>query len=137
MLTRRFLLTTIAPGGALAVAGCTSAQEAQFAADWSNFVDQVNAIVSKGCGLLPSFVASANSIETIAGALYPTAAAAIAAGAAGVQAVANSICSTVPAAPPASLAYKLRRSVASGVPVIVGNVTINGKTIPVTGYGLK
>lgn len=138
MLTRRLLLTTVAPGAALvALTGCTATQEAQFAANWSNFVDKVNAIVSKGCGLLPAFVASANTVEALATALYPSVGAAIAAGAAGIQAVAGSLCSTTPAAPPAALARKLRRAATSGVPTFVGNVTVNGKVVPVTGYGLR
>lgn len=136
MLTRRNVLLAGVGVGTLALGACTAAQETQFAAQWSNFVDQVNAILSKGCGLLPAFVATANTIEAVATQFYPAIAAAVAAGAAGVQAVAGALCSTTPSAPPAALGAKLRRAAVSGIPTFVGNVTVNGRVIPVSGYGL-
>lgn len=135
MLTRRMLLAGVAPGAALVVAGCTSTQEAQFAQQWSNFIDQVTTIVSKGCGIVQGFIPTANTIEAIVSALYPAAAAAIAAGAAAVNSVASAICSAVQSAPPAAL--KRLRGAARGItpPAFVGNVVVNGKVVPVVGYG--
>lgn len=133
MLTRRILL---AGAAAMPLAGCTTAQIAQFQQQWSNFVDQVNGYLAKGCGLVPGFIATANSIEAVVAAFYPTASAAIAAGSAAVQAVASTICGMVPSAPPAALAAKLRAATPS-VPTVVGNVTVNGRVIPVTGYGIR
>lgn len=132
MLTRRIVLLGSA---AIPLAGCTATQLAQFQAQWSNFVDQVNAILRVGCGLIPGFIATANSIAAVAGAFYPSGAAAVAAGAAAVQAVASAICGMIPAAPPAALRSKLRRAAATNIPTIVGNITINGRVIPVHGYG--
>ena len=141
MITRRSLLGSAAPlvivaaGGTLAA--CTAAQEAQFATDWSNFVDKVNAILAKGCGALPGFTATANSIEAVVGAFYPTASAAIAAGAAAISAVASSICSAIPAAPPATMAARLKARTKAGLQTFVGNVNVNGKVIPIQGYSVK
>lgn len=137
MISRRVLLTSGAVLAAGTLAACTAAQQAQFAQDWSNFVDQVNSILAKGCGALPGFTATANSIEAVVGAFYPSAAAAIAAGAAAVAAVANTICSTVPSAPPATLSAKLRANTLKGAASFVGNVTVNGKVIPITGYSVR
>lgn len=134
MLSRRTLLASAAP---LILVGCPAAQEAQFAQSWSNFVDTVNQILAKGCGVLPGFTATANSIEAVVGAFYPSAAAAIAAGAAAITAVASSICSAVPAAPPAALSHKLRANTAAGIASFVGNVNINGRVIPITGYSVR
>jgi hypothetical protein len=134
MLTRRTLLVSAA---VTPLAGCTAAQIAQFQSDWSNFVDKVNAILAKGCGLLPGFISTANSIEAVVGQFYASGAAAIAAGAAAIAAVASAICSTIPTVPPAALRAKLRTAAATGVPTIVGNVTINGRVIPITGYGVR
>ena len=135
MISRRMFVATVAPGALLA--GCTSTQIATFQQQWSNFVDQVNSILAAGCGLLPGFIATANTIEAVVAAFYASASAAIAAGAAAIQAVASALCSTVPTVPPAALAAKLHAAAATGVPAIVGNITINGKVIPVHGYGLQ
>ncbi len=143
MMNRRHLVLAIP---AVALTGCTSAQIAQFQQDWSNFVDRVNALLRKGCGALPGFIATANTIEAVAGAFYPAASAAIAAGAAGVQAVASAICGMVPVAPPPVLAARLHRARLSGIPTVVGNVVIkdingnvviNGRVIPIAGYGVR
>ncbi len=134
MFTRRMMLLS---GVCVPLAGCTATQIAQFQAQWSNFVDQVNAILRVGCGSIPGFIATANSIEAVVTAFYPSGAMAIAAGAAAVQAVAGAICSMVPSAPPAALRSKLRRAATTNIPTVVGNVTINGRVIPVTGYGAR
>ncbi len=133
---RKILLMGSAAAVAMPIAGCTSTQIAQFQAQWSNFVDQVNGYLAAGCGLIPGFIATANSIESVVAAFYPTGAAAIAAGSAAVQAVASAICSMVPSAPPAALAAKLARATPN-VPTVVGNVTINGHVIPIHGYGVN
>ncbi len=134
MMNRRHIVLAIP---AVAMAGCTTAQIAQFQQEWSNFVDKVNALLAKGCGLLPGFIATANSIEAIASVFYPSGAMAIAAGAAGVQAVASAICGMVPVAPPAVVAGRLHAARLSGIPTIAGNVVINGRVIPIAGYGVR
>jgi hypothetical protein len=135
MMNRRKLLVLAIP--AVAMAGCTSTQIAQFQQEWSNFVDKVNALLAKGCGLLPGFIATANSIEAIAAVFYPSGAMAIAAGAAGVQAVASAICGMIPAGPPPVVAARLHAARLSGIPTIAGNVVINGRVIPISGYGVR
>ena len=136
MLSRRqILLSGGAAAVAMPIAGCTSMQIAQFQAQWSNFVDQVNSQLAAGCGLIPGFIATANSIEAVVAAFYPTAGIAISAGAAAVQAVASAICSMVPVAP-ATLAARLAKATPN-VPTVVGNVTINGRVIPIHGYGVQ
>lgn len=136
MLTRRMLMAGVAPGAALVVAGCTSAQIATAQQDFATFVDQVNNILRAGCSsLLPAFTATANTIAAVASVLYPSIAAAVSTGAAAVQAVASALCSTIPAAPAAQLRAKSLRAAAAGAPApVLGYVVVNGKTITVTGY---
>ncbi len=133
---RQILLSGSAAAVAMPIAGCTSTQIAQFQAQWSNFVDQVNGYLAAGCGALPGFIATANSIEAVVAAFYASGALAIAAGAAAVQAVASAICSMVPSAPPAALAARLAKATPN-IPTVVGNVTINGRVIPIHGYGVN
>jgi hypothetical protein len=134
MINRRALLVSAA---AVPLAGCQGIDIAKFQAEWNNFVDQVNGILAAGCGLVPGFIATANSIAAVVAAFYPAATAAIAAGAAAVQAVAGAICSMVPSAPPAQLAAKLVRAAETRIPIVIGNVVINGKVIPIRGYGSR
>lgn len=135
-VTRRKALL-VGAAAPIALAGCTATQIATATQNWSNFVDQVNQYLAAGCGALPGFVASVNTIEAVVGVLYPSAAAAVAAGAAAVQAVAGAICKTVPSSAPAVLSSKLRASASTGIAVFVGNLNLNGHVIPVTGYGLR
>ena len=136
MLSRRTLLAAVAPGAALALAGCTAAQQQQAALDWTNFVDQVTAIVAKGCSTAQGYIPTANTIAAVVEALYPSLSAAVAGGLAAVEAAATSLCNAIPANPPAALVRKLRGSV-RGVtsPVNIGTIVVNGKTIQVAGYG--
>lgn len=136
MFDRRKMLLASVGAVAMPLAGCTSAQIANFQQQWDNFVDQVNQYLAAGCGLIPGFIASANSIAAVVAAFYPSGAAAIAAGAAAVQAVASAICNMVPVAP-AQLSARLHKAAATGVPTVVGNVQVNGKVIPIRGYGLR
>lgn len=143
MLTRRTLLAGVTPGAALVVAGCTSTQQANFAVQWANFINQVQDIASRGCttaqGVLVAIIPTANTIEAVVAALYPAAVPAIAAvnaGTVAVTAVVNAVCSAIPPNPPASLVRKLRGAV-RGVtpPVFVNNVVVNGQVVPIVGYG--
>lgn len=134
-LTRRKLMACAAPAVVLGLSGCAG-QLAQAQQDWNNFVDEVNAIVAQGCnGIIPSFIATANTISAVVTALYPSVGAAIAAGAGAVQAAANAICSAVPTSPPAvaSLKKRLLRS-SRNLAVVIGTVVINGKPVQVVGY---
>lgn len=134
-ITRRLFLASVAPA---ILVGCTAAQQAQWAQQWSNFVDQVNSILSKGCSsVVPAFVATANTIEAVAAILYPGIVGAISGGIAAVQAVAGVLCKTTPSAPPAQLRAKLRRAATTNIPTFVGNVVINGQVVPVNGYGIR
>lgn len=142
MFTRRALLAGVAPGAALVVAGCTTAQQTNFALQWTTFIDQVTAIVARGCstlGSLQGFIPTANTIEAIVAALYPAAdpiIAAINAGSTAVLATANALCAAIPPNPPPALLRKLRSAV-RGVtkPVYINTVVVNGKPVPVLGYG--
>lgn len=136
MMNRRQALSLSVSAVALSVASCTSAQIATFQQQWSNFIDQVNSYLAAGCGLIPGFIATANSIEAVVAVFYPSGAAAIAAGSAAVQAVASAICSMVPVAPQ-SLSKRLHAARLTSVPTIVGNVAINGRVIPIHGYGVR
>lgn len=134
MISRRAILSGAA---VLPLAGCTSVQIANFQQQWANFIDSVNSILSKGCGALPGFVATANTIEAVVAAFYPTGAAAIAAGAAAIAAVAGAICNTVPAAPKTALSANLLSNTSAGIVTFVGNTNVNGRIIPVQGYSVR
>lgn len=137
VFSRRQVMVAGIGAVAMPLAGCTGAQIANFQQQWSNFVDQVNGILSKGCGFLPGFVATANSIEAVVAVFFPSGAAAIAAGASAIAAVAGAICSTVPVVPPAALGARLRANTAAGVATFVGNTTINGRVVPIHGYSVR
>lgn len=133
MNRRMFLLA-----GTAALGGCTAQQIAQAQAQWANFIDDVNQLLAAGCSTaLPAFTATANTIEAVVLAIYPALSAAVSAGAAAVQAVAGAICRTVPSAPPAQLSARLRANTARHLKTTIGNVTINGRVIPVTGYAAR
>lgn len=132
-LSRRMLLTSIAPGALLAVAGCTTAQQAQITAAYNNFLAQVQSIVAAGCSVGEGFIPAIPSIEAVVNILFPGLGTAVAGVAGSVQAVANALCGAVTATPPAALARRLRGS-SPGTPVFIGNIVVNGTPVQVTGY---
>lgn len=139
MFTRRIFLASVAPGAALVAAGCTPGQIAQAQQNLANFVDDVNNVLRAGCStLLPAFTVTANTVEAVAAVLYPSVAAAVAAGALAVTNVANAICSAVPAAPVAQLRAKSLKARKLGLAApVIGNININGQVIPIHGYTVK
>jgi hypothetical protein len=127
------LLSSAAGIVPLAVLGaCTTVQ----ISNWTTFVDQVIAIVAKGCGLAQGYIPTVNTILAVVTALYPTIGAAVTAGATAVEAVASALCSAIPANPPASFTQRLAKATA-GAPIVIGTITVNGKPVVVHGYSAR
>ncbi len=128
-LSRRTLLSSAAGFVPLAAIGaCTTVQ----ITNWNTFVDQVIAIVARGCGTVQGFIPTVNTILAVVTALYPTIGVAISAGATAVEAVASTICSAVQTIPPAT-ADRLRKATAAA-PIVIGTITVNGKPVVIHGY---
>jgi hypothetical protein len=136
-LSRRMLLTGIAPGALLAVAGCTSAQQAAITATYNNFLAQVQTLVAAGCNVGAGFIPAIPSIEAVVNILYPGLGTAVAGVAGAINSVASALCSATSTTPPAALSRRLAAS-SPGTPVYVGTITVNGPNGPaqvqVTGY---
>ena len=132
-LSRRMLLTSIAPGALLAVAGCTTAQQAQVTAAYTAFLAQVQALVAKGCSIGTGFIPAIPSIEAVVNILFPGLGAAVAGVAGAVNSVATALCGATASTPPAVLARRLKAS-SPGSPVVIGNIVVNGQAVQVVGY---
>lgn len=120
-VSRRKLLSGMAPGALLVVAGCTTAQVATFQADWASAQAWIAQQVQKVTGVLPTVE---SILETAAGLFGPTYQALVTAG----SALANQIVATItavinaaapPATPAASSKYRamLRGSAVATVTV--------------------
>jgi hypothetical protein len=133
MLTRRTLLATVAPGAALALAGCSTAQQQAITTAYDNFLAQVQNIVAQGCALGAGFIPAIPSIEAVVNILYPGLGTAVAGVAGAITTVASALCSASAATPPASLRRRLARS-SVGNPVYIGTISVNGQPVVVKGY---
>jgi hypothetical protein len=116
---------------AVAMAGCSGTDPV---AAWTAFIDQVSAIVAKGCGIVSGFVPTANTILAIVNVLFPGVGTAVVTIANSVESVASAICSSVTPTPKLAAAIEAATPL---VPVHIGDVTINGKTVTVIGYNAK
>ena len=136
-VSRRVLLTGIAPGALLTVAGCTTAQQASITAAYNQFLAQVQAIVAKGCSIGQGFIPAIPSIEAVINILYPGLGTAVAGVAGAINAVSSALCSAATTTPPASLARRLRAS-SPATPIYIGTIVVNGPNGPaqvqVNGY---
>lgn len=73
MLTRRSLLASAAPAVALAVAGCTTAQVAQFNTDWTTVVGAIQSAVATVAKYVPTVESIAATAASLFGPTYETA----------------------------------------------------------------
>lgn len=133
-LSRRALLGTSAVGAlALAVAGCTSAEQATITAAYNNFLAQVQSLVAAGCNVGTGFIPAIPSIEAVVNILFPGLGTAVAGVAGAVNSVATALCGATASTPPAALERRLTRS-SVAVPVVIGTITVNGLPVQVQGY---
>lgn len=132
-LSRRTLLASAAPAAALAVVGCTAAQQAQITASYDTFLAQVQALVAQGCSVGAGFLPAIPSIEAVVNILYPGLGSAVAGVAGAVTTVASALCGATAGTPPAALKRKLAKS-SVAVPVLIGTITVNGQSVQVAGY---
>ena len=118
-LSRRTLLISIAPGAALAVAGCSTAQIAQYQADWATIVGDIQA----GVAAAASYVPTVETIAAEAAALFgPQYTAIVTAGSAALnQIIAVLINVANNLTPPAASRMRARlRSSSLGSPITIG-----------------
>jgi hypothetical protein len=104
-LSRRKLLTGVAPGAALVAAGCTTAQIQNFQANITTVIEQVSSIVSQVAQYIPDADAVINAVVAIFG---PNWEAAVAAGELLIQQVIAQVSAALEAAvanqtPPAAV----------------------------------
>ena len=133
MLSRRTLLTTVAPGAALVVAGCTTAQQATITAAYDDFLSQVQSLVAKGCSIGAGFIPAIPSIEAVVNILFPGLGTAVAGVVGAVNTVATALCGATAGQTPASVRKKLSVS-SQGTPVTIGTITVGGQAVQVLGY---
>jgi hypothetical protein len=128
------LLSGIAPGAvAIALVGCTAAQQAAITTAYDNFLAQVQAIVAKGCSIGAGFIPAIPSIEAVINILYPGLGSAVAGVAGAINSVANALCTAMPANPPLALRKRLMASGPSNV-VLIGPINVKGQQVQVLGY---
>ena len=129
-ITRRNLLTGVAPGALLAVAGCTSTQVASFEAQWTTIVSTVQSAVAAAAGYIPTIESIANTVASLFG---PTWQAAVAAGTVIVNQIITTLTNVVNnLTPPAAARMRARlRASSPAVPTVIG-VTAQG--VSITGY---
>ena len=129
-ISRRILLTTVAPGAALAVAGCTTAQIAQYQADWAAIVGQIQA----GVAAVAKYVPTIETIAAEAAALFgPAYEAVVTAGSAALNqiiAVLTNVANNLTPPASAKLHAKLRAS-SPAAPITIGTTP---QGIIVTGF---
>lgn len=129
-LSRRTLLTSVAPGAALAVAGCSTAQVAQYQAEWATIVGQIQAGVAK----VASYIPTVETIAAEAAALFgPQYTAIVTAGSAALnQIIAVLINVANNLTPPAASKMRARlRSSSPGAPITIGT---SPQGVVVTGF---
>jgi len=136
MLSRRNVLL----GGVAAVglAGCSTINWPNVQAQWNSWVDQVTALVAKGCNIGTGYIPTVETIAAAVAALFgPAAVATVTAISGSVAQVASELCSAIPQNP--TPAFKERLAAAGpGAPIVVGTtphgVTAVGYSIS---YGIR
>lgn len=133
-MNRRMLLSASAACAlSLSLAGCGNVDWTQVQAAWNKFVDDVTAQVAAGCSKVAGFIPTVETVASMVAALFGPAAQASVVGISGaVNAVAQSLCSAMPANPPAQLTAALEASTETK-PVQINTINV----LPISGGGNK
>ena len=129
-LSRRTLLTSVAPGAALAVAGCSTAQVAQYQAEWATIVGDIQS----GVAAVAKYVPSVESIAAEAAALFgPQYTAIVVAGSAALNEIVQVLINVANSlTPPASA--KLRTRLRGTSPALKTTIGTTPQGVVVTGW---
>ena len=114
-LSRRTLLTSVAPGAVIALAGCTAAQQAQ----WATIVGQIQTAVAAAAKYIPSVESIAAEAAALFGPQYTLL---VTAGSAALNQIIQVLVNVAGAlTPPAASKMRARlRAASPSVPAVVG-----------------
>lgn len=113
-LSRRTLLTSVAPGAVIALAGCTAAQQAQ----WATIVGQIQTAVAAAAKYIPSVESIAAEAAALFGPQYTLL---VTAGSAALNQIIQVLVNVAGAlTPPASKMRARLRAASPSVPAVVG-----------------
>lgn len=130
MLTRRSLLSTAAIGGAVALAGCTTAQVQQFETQWTTIVGEVQTAVAAAAKYVPTVESIAATAASLFGPAYVTA---VQAGSAAFNMIVATLVNIVNnLTPPASAKLHARLRASSPSAAVLIGTTPQGVTV--TGF---
>ena len=125
-LSRRTLLTSVAPGAVIALAGCTAAQQAQ----WATIVGQIQTAVAAAAKYIPSVESIAAEAAALFGPQYTLL---VTAGSAALNQIIQVLVNVAGAlTPPAASKMRARlRAASPSVPAVVGATP---KGVVITGW---
>ena len=112
-LSRRTLLTSVAPGAVIALAGCTAAQQAQ----WATIVGQIQTAVAAAAKYIPSVESIAAEAAALFGPQYTLL---VTAGSAALNQIIQVLVNVAGALTPASKMRARLRAASPSVPAVVG-----------------
>ena len=112
-LSRRTLLTSVAPGAVIALAGCTAAQQAQ----WATIVGQIQTAVAAAAKYIPSVESIAAEAAALFGPQYTLL---VTAGSAALNQIIQVLVNVAGALTPPSKMRARLRAASPSVPAVVG-----------------